>query len=308
MRKVLDAEDRAEVFVEHRFAEHRVDLGEVRMNYAETGAPSKPALLFIPGQGGSWWSYETLMEQLSDSFNVFAIDLRGQGRSTWTPGRYTTDNIANDVVRFIDAVIGRPVIVSGQSSGGVVAAWLAAFAKPGQVRAALLEDPPLFAGEITPAVGPSLRQGIGPVFERRSRYLGNQWSIGDWEGYVRSVRTELPSWMSALVTDVPSQSMREYDPEWATACVTGTMGSCDHELLLSAVRVPILFTHHFHMVDEHGHLMGASTDQQAAAVCRLVEQAGQPIDYRPFPDAAHNLHSTNPALFAATLTDWATRL
>ena len=60
------------------------------------------------------------MPRLAEHFEVFAVDLRGQGRSTRTPGRYTLDNIGNDLVRFLDVVIGRPTIVSGLSSGGVL--------------------------------------------------------------------------------------------------------------------------------------------------------------------------------------------
>ena len=48
------------------------------------------------------------MPRLAEHFEVFAVDLRGQGRSTRTPGRYTLDNMGNDLVRFIDTVIGRP--------------------------------------------------------------------------------------------------------------------------------------------------------------------------------------------------------
>ena len=67
-----------------------------------------PALLLIPGQTESWWGYEAAMPLLAEHFQVFAVDLRGQGRSTRTPGRYTLDNMGNDLVRFIDPVIGRP--------------------------------------------------------------------------------------------------------------------------------------------------------------------------------------------------------
>jgi pimeloyl-ACP methyl ester carboxylesterase len=81
------------------------------------------------------------------------VDLRGQGRSTWTPGRYCLDIFGGDLVRFIDRVIGRPVIVSGLSSGGIIAAWLSAFAAPGQVTAAVYEDAPLFASQANPAIG-----------------------------------------------------------------------------------------------------------------------------------------------------------
>jgi pimeloyl-ACP methyl ester carboxylesterase len=88
------------------------------------------------------------MSLLAERFYVFAVDLRGQGRSSWTPGRYTLDNFGNDLVRFIDLVIGRPTYVSGLSSGGVLSVWLSAYAKAGQVIAAVYEDPPLFAKTI----------------------------------------------------------------------------------------------------------------------------------------------------------------
>ena len=72
------------------------------------------------------------MPLLAQRFQVYAVDLRGRGRSTRTPGRYTLDNMGNDLVRFLDLVVGRPAIVSGNSSGGVLAAWLSAYAKPGR--------------------------------------------------------------------------------------------------------------------------------------------------------------------------------
>ncbi len=84
----LDAADRADTFVPHDFDEHLVDLGEIRINYATAGDPSMPALLLIPSQSESWWGYERAMPLLARHVQVFAIDLRGQGRSTWTPGRY----------------------------------------------------------------------------------------------------------------------------------------------------------------------------------------------------------------------------
>src|ERR1700761_394420 len=177
-----EAEDRAGSFVPHAFEEHLADLGEARMNYAVAGDPSLPALLLIPGQSESWWGYEAALPLLAEHFQAYAVDLRGQGRSSWTPGRYTLDNFGNDLVRLIDLVIKRPVIVSGLSSGGVLSAWLAAFAQPGQVRAAVWEAPPLFSSETSPAYGPSIRQAIGPMFATMNKWLGDQWSIGDLAG------------------------------------------------------------------------------------------------------------------------------
>ncbi|MET0272872.1 MAG: alpha/beta hydrolase, partial [Phenylobacterium sp.] len=128
-------------FVPHGYPEKTADLGEITMNYVVAGSPKKPALLLIPGQTESWWGYEGAIKILEADFQVYAIDLRGQGRSTWTPGRYTLDNMGNDLVRFIATVIKRPVVTSGCSSGGVLSCWLSAYALPGQLRGAVYEDP-----------------------------------------------------------------------------------------------------------------------------------------------------------------------
>ncbi len=57
------------------------------------------------------------------------------------------------------------------------------------LRGACYEDPPLFASELAPECGPGIRQGLGPLFALRSAYLGDQWSVGDWEGYLAAGAT-----------------------------------------------------------------------------------------------------------------------
>lgn len=297
----------AETYVPHVFAEQLVDLGEVKMNYATAGEASLPALLLIPGQTESWWGYEQAMPLLAKHFQVFAVDLRGQGRSSRTPGRYTLDNMGNDLVRFIDLVIKRPTYVSGLSSGGVLSAWLSAYAKPGMVRAALYEDPPLFASEVNTSCGQSIRQSIGPIFALNAKYLGDQWSIGDWKGMHEAAPKELPGWMAGFMTasDEPPQNIKEYDPEWARAFWFGTVAaSCDHARMLAQVKVPVLLTHHFHMIAEDGTLLGALSDVQAARVRELVEGAGQTIAYQSFPEMGHAMHSQDPQLYSDTLIKW----
>jgi pimeloyl-ACP methyl ester carboxylesterase len=301
-----------ETYVAHHFGEQLVDLGEIQMNYATTGSPATPALLLIPGQTESWWGYEDAMARLGEHFEVFAVDLRGQGRSTRTPGRYTLDNFGNDLVRFIDAVIARPMIVSGLSSGGVLAAWLSAYAKPGQIVAACYEDPPLFSSEVRPAVGPSIRQSIGPMFDLWSTYLGDQWSIGAWDAMRAAAPERLPLWMRGFpIAEEPPQQLKEYDPEWGRAFWTGSVAaSCDHERMLRAVQVRnVLLTHHLRIVqEESGALMGAMADEQAERARLLLREAGVEVDYRSFPAAAHSLHGTQPDVYVDTLLEWVATL
>ena len=298
-------------YVEHAFAEQIYDSGEVQLNYVVTGSPERPPLLLIPGQTESWWGYEQALPLLAEHFQAYAVDLRGQGRSTRTPGRYTLDNMGSDLVRFLDDVIGRPAYISGLSSGGVLSAWLSAYAKPGQVIAAVYEDPPLFASETLPAVGHSVRQGVGPLFALFAKYLGNQWSIGDWAGMLANAPTELPAWIAGMVStfpaDAPPQNLREYDPEWGRAFYSGTVGvGCPHHRMLAAVKVPVLFTHHFRHVDDTAGLrLGAISDEQVARVRQLIEGAGQRFDYRSFPTMGHVMHAEDPALFTETVVQWA---
>ncbi len=299
-------------YVAHALSEQLVDLGEVTLNYATVGDASLPPLLLIPGQTESWWGYEAVMPALAEHFQTFAVDLRGQGRSTRTPGRYTLDTIGNDLVRFIDEVIGRPTLVSGLSSGGVLTAWLSAYAKPGQVIAAAYEDPPLFSSQVDPAVGPGIRQAIGPVFHMWSTYLGDQWSVGAWEAMRADASAFLPSHLSFIpVPEEPPQELKEYDPEWGRAFWSGSVAAaCDHERMLRSVKVPaVLLTHHLRHVDPaDGFLLGAMTDQQASRVRQLLEEAGTAVTYRSFPDVAHSMHGTRPELYAETLVAWAASL
>jgi pimeloyl-ACP methyl ester carboxylesterase len=303
-------------YLSHEYDEQTFDSGELDINSVTAGDASRPALLLIPGQTESWWGYEQALGLLAEHFQPFAVDLRGQGRSSRSPGRYTLDLIGDDLVRLIDEVIGRPTIVAGLSSGGVTSAWLSAYAKAGQVVGAYYEDPPLFSSEVNPAVGQSLRQAIGPIFAVMGKYLGDQWSIGDWDGMVAALPAELPEWMLTLAgifgmgDGGPPQPLKEYDPEWGRAFWTGAFyGACDHERMLRSVKVPVLFTHHFRMTDEAtGALMGASSDLQAARVRKLVTDAGQPFEYVSLPTTPHSLHGSDPQLYVDTLVGWADAL
>ncbi|KUN25929.1 hydrolase [Streptomyces antibioticus] len=320
---ISEAADRADSFVPHRFTEHLVDLGEIRMNYVAEGDPSAPALLLVPAQGESWWGYEDAIGVLSEQFQVFAIDLRGQGRSTWTPGRYTLNTWGADVERFIDLVIQRPTVVAGNSSGGLITAWVAAYAKPGLVRGAILEDPPLFGSQATPPYGPGMAQTLGPIFALWAKWLGPQWSIGDWTGMVKAAPDELPPFLhpgigfmmgdpdnpDAGASPTPPQHMKEYDPEWAQAWVSDAANAgCDHAALLAQVKTPVLLTHHFHITDpDTGQLMGAMTDIQAGQARRLLESTGQPVTYTPL-EAPHTLHEPLAQQYADIITAWIKKL
>ena len=301
----------AQTYVAHSYDESQYDIGEITLNYAVAGSPDKPAILLLPAQAESWWGYEKAMDLLKVDFQIYAVDLRGQGRTSRTPGRYTLDNFGNDVVRFITYVIRRPVILSGLSSGGLVSAWVSAYAPPGMIRGAVYEDPPLFSSELSPAVGGSIKQHVvSGQFRILNQFFGDQWRTGDYRGFVKAADEAYPGWVRDR--DAPGQSWKEYDPEWARAFSSGTASaSCDHAQMLSHVRCPVLFTHHFRTPDPTavGELQrGALSDVQARAVGELVRAAGQPFTYKSFPEMGHVMHRQDPELFTRLIKEWAQSL
>jgi pimeloyl-ACP methyl ester carboxylesterase len=187
---------------------------------------------------------------------------------------------------------------------------------PGTIRGAHYEDPPLFSSEVNTSCGHSIRQTIGPIFNLLNKYLGDQWSVGDWAGMVAALKTELPDWLSQAMAPMfgasseVSQNLKEYDPEWGRAFWEGSVfRTCDHARMLASVKCPVLYTHHFRYVDDTGgHLLGAASDLQARRVCELVSQAGQSIDYRSFPQTPHSMHGADPKLFTQLLVEFAAKL
>ena len=107
------------------FTERSYKIDDVTLNYV-VGPDSGPPLLLIPGQMESWQGYKRVLPELSTRFHIFVPDLRGHGKSTWTPGRYSYNICGNDLKQFIRQVIQKPAYVAGLSSGGVLAIWLAA--------------------------------------------------------------------------------------------------------------------------------------------------------------------------------------
>jgi pimeloyl-ACP methyl ester carboxylesterase len=125
------------------FQELSFKINDVTLNYV-VGPDNGLPLLLVPGQMESWQGYKCVLPELSKRFHVFVPDLRGHGKSTWTPGQYSYNICGDDLKRFIREVIGQPALVAGLSSGGVLAIWLAAYA-PEDVLAIISEDPPIFS-------------------------------------------------------------------------------------------------------------------------------------------------------------------
>lgn len=90
------------------------------LRYEERGDTTGDPLILLHGYTDSRQSFERLASQLPYRVRTIAIDLRGHGDSD-RPGSYDIREMANDVVRFIEAKRLRRVTLVGHSMGSLVA-------------------------------------------------------------------------------------------------------------------------------------------------------------------------------------------
>ncbi len=117
--------------------------GAVPLNYA-AGPPGAPPLVLLHGVTARWQTWLPVAPALALRWRLFALDLRGHGRSGRAAGAYRIADYAADVVAFLRGPVAAPAVLVGHSLGAIIAIAVAAGA-PDAVRAVLLEDPPLAA-------------------------------------------------------------------------------------------------------------------------------------------------------------------
>ena len=115
------------------------------INYAE-GPAGGDALLLIHGQTGAWQDYCRVLPQLGKDWHVFAVDCYGHGGSSHNKAKYYLRENGDDLIWFVNNVVQKTTVVSGHSSGGLLAAYVAAYGGE-HIAGAVLEDPPIFATE-----------------------------------------------------------------------------------------------------------------------------------------------------------------
>ncbi len=89
------------------------------------GADSRPALLFLHSLGTNLHVWDPQAARLAGSFRVIRADLRGHGLSEVTPGPYTIEGLAEDMLGVLDALGIASAHVIGLSIGGLIAQALA---------------------------------------------------------------------------------------------------------------------------------------------------------------------------------------
>ena len=302
----------------------------VTLGYVRGPVRGRP-LVLLPAQMATWRTYTRVAADLSDDFEVFAVDVTGHGSSTWTPGAYTWDLVGGHLRAFLTQVVGRRPIVSGNSSGGILALWLAA-QEGSSVAGLVFEDAPLFsvewprfrdrdrfvhaglahAVEVLSAQEPRhlaeyFRGQELPVSPSRSKRLPGWFvdaldrGVSRWERQHPGQPSGLAAWWAPAALGELFRSLSMFDPDFARAFVDGRMyGTFSHAEALRSVAVPVLLMHARWLRLEDRGLVGALDDDD---VRRVRELAPQTL-VRRF-DANHVIHRFDPEGFSRAVREFA---
>lgn len=191
----------------------------IGLAYDDLGDRSGPAIVLIPGGAMSRETWARVAPRLSSDYRVLPIDMAGHGDSDRAPGNYSVPEQGDRIAAFCEQVAGGDAVVVGHSFGGVVAAYVAA-TRPDVVRAAVLEDPPMFL--FHPDVWPT---NMLSLFLSALRVAMIQASTA--EDPVQSMR----SWLLSLPATSGRGSYAEIiGPDGVDRCARG-WAKCDPRLL-----------------------------------------------------------------------------
>ena len=270
-----------------------INYGEVRND--------KPALLLIHGQMSVWEDYALVMPELCKNWHIYAVDVYGHGESSHDESLYYIDVNGDDIITFINEVIGEPTVVAGHSNGALTAAYIAAYGGE-NIAGAVLEDPPVFSTE-------------GEGWEQSFAYLDTYKNLHDynnsdktecWEAYylrhcywgqlfMKDSMPKLADYAQSYQENHPDEPVKigflpssiwyvfqfaqEYDFAYGERFYDLTWNhGLTHEQILSDIDVPCVYIHAKENIAEDGtYLCAASREQAERAVsyigdnCRLIE-------------------------------------
>ena len=286
------------------------------INYGEL-AGDGPALLLIHGQMVAWEEYASVIPDLSKNWHVYAVDLYGHGESSHEEELYYLDVNGDDLIWFIDNVIGEDTVVSGHSNGALIAAYIAAYGS-NLVKGVVLEDPPVFStqGEnwetsfaYLDTYQPlheyisSEQTECWPAYYLRHCYWGQLFMKDAMPGlanYAQKYREKHPTeevkimFLPSSITTV-FHYVEQYDMLYGEHFYNLTWNNgITHEEMLSDIDIPCVYLHAKENVSETGvYLCAASKEQADRAVdyigenCRLVETE----------NSDHNIHGLHEDIY-----------
>lgn len=255
-------------------SQRTVEVDGHALAYTEYEGSGPPLVLLhgIGSRGVGWWP---VIDGLTPSFTVYALDLRGHGDSAKPESGYDLTDYAGDLEGILNALdLARPLVM-GHSLGGLVTlTWAAQY--PERAAALVLEDPPL---RVFPDVGDLFADWIKlaamPLEEVEAVY---QERFPDWTAADRRRRAE------SITVTAPAVFTEARD-RFLTQLKTPEKRPVE----ISDQLPPTL------LIYADFDLGSMISDDEARAFTEAVPRA----TVERIPGAGHNIHREKPAEFLA---------
>lgn len=271
--------------------------GTLRINYAETLAAGPP-FVFLHGLARNWQDFLPLIPGLSDRHHIYALDLRGHGKSHRVAGGYTTAGYTSDIVNFLERTVGRPAVLFGHSLGGMIAMRIAS-QHPALVRALILGDTMLARETFSSSMYFSFfqtlhslllaRVSVGDLARRlalakiRVPGLDHPIAIGDLPGYNHA---SLLKWASCL---------NQVDPGALAMALDGSAyADYDADTWMRRIFCPTF------LLQANPELGALMSESDVTGAMKILKRP----TLKQFPLLGHALHQQGPASILQAVTSY----
>ena len=262
------------------------------LHYYEAGE-GKP-LVFLHAQGTDSTSFASVIPKLAKQYHVYALDCFGHGKSLHNPKLYTLKACAEAVSDFIREVVKEKCTILGHSSGGLIAAQIAA--ETNLCERLILEDPPFFSCEGERRFSTFNYVDLSTVCHRFLQsdetdfplfYFENQYAWNFFpEKSRQNVREKLTASARKFRTNHPDKNlkvpfwpkyalagfvgMNNYDPRFGEAFYTNSFNDgLSHAEILKKISCETIFLK-AKSAEDNGILMCALSEEDLAEVVRLT--------------------------------------
>ena len=259
--------------------ERTFNTGSIMLNYAQSAeepeahSEGRP-LTLLHGGSGRWQSLEEVLTELAVRHRLYAPDLRGHGKSEWTPGAYNIEDYAEDIAVFLQDIVRKPAVLFGHSLGGQVAVMVAA-RYPHLVSALIIGDAPFDREKL----GARLTRARAGLIAMRD-LAGTSRSIEEIAEGVKDMPLEVPGEAEPVPArvlygeDHPGHlwmagNLRRNDPEMLNAVIQfdEMHAAYDYERLFPQISCPVL------IIQANPTLGGAISDEEVERALTLLPDA-----------------------------------
>ena len=268
----------------------------VRLNYA-IGPETGPPLVLLHGLGRSWHVFLPLIPSLSLRWQIYAVDLRGHGKSSHVRGGYHGTEYAADIAALLAERIPQPAVIFGHSLGGMIGMWTASH-HPELVRALILGDNMILSTKL-PTGYPSLFAALRDL----ARSGG---SVEELAHGLARIRIRVPGTDEAMdLGELPGNDeaylrswaryLQQVDPEaYEMTLDNSSIEGWDGEEVMKQIQCPTL------LLQANPALGGMMSDHDVQRACALL---AHPVRVR-FPTLGHALFIQNPEPILRSVTNF----